>query len=316
MKKDFPRIVVSACLLGEEVRYDGSGKLDPYLVHTMGRFCTFIPLCPECEAGMSVPREPVNLWDDPASPRAVGAESGFDYSRGWRDFAMRRLGELSAEDPWGMVLKSRSPSCGVRVDVHTGCGARKRAGMGIFAAAAKEHLPLIPVESEAGLYNPSRRENFIVRLFAFRRLRELLSGNLSRRDLTLFHSRERLLLMAHSPEVARAAARVVANPATEDISLRHRRYSELYLKCMGMRATRAKNLKAIAFGASQLREGLRGGERAELEDAMERYRLGELPRLAVLTLLYHWARREGHHELLSQHYLNPHPLESRLLSLG
>ncbi|PLX39827.1 MAG: DUF1722 domain-containing protein [Deltaproteobacteria bacterium] len=316
MKNQSPRIAVSACLLGEEVRYDGSGKLDPYLVHTLGRWLSFIPVCPECEAGLSVPREPVNLWDDPSAPRAIGLETGIDYSHGWRDFALKRLNELAAEEPWGMVLKSRSPSCGIRVDVHTGCGARKRAGMGIFAAAAKERLPLIPVESEAGLYNPSRRENFIVRLFAFKRLRDLLEDEPTRSNLTLFHNRERLLMMAHSPELARSAGRVVADPTIRDVKLRFSRYSELYLKCLGMRATRAKNLRAIASGAAQLREGLRGGERAELAGAMERYRLGELPRLAVLTLLYHWARREKHHELLSQSYLCPHPVESRLLSLG
>ena len=308
---------VSACLLGENVRYDGGCKLDPYLVHTLARFARFVPLCPETESGMGVPREPVDLWAGGGGEvRAVGRESLADYSRSWREWAKAKAGELEGEDLWGMILKSRSPSCGPQVEIREGCGQKRRMGMGFFAEEVARSLPLVVVESEENLYDPGRRENFIVRLFAMRRLKKLVEGEKTRGRLVDFHTCEKLLLMAHSAEGYRSLGRTVARPTKEPLDRVYEAYRDGFIGALSHRSTRAKNCNVLSHAAGYFKKNLDVIEKGELGEAIEGYRAGLLPLTVPMTLLNHWNRRWRHPWLGAQSYLNPHPLELRLKCLA
>ncbi|HEV3350249.1 MAG TPA: DUF523 domain-containing protein, partial [Methylomirabilota bacterium] len=173
---DLPiRVDISSCPLGEEVRYDGGHQRDPYLTGVLARHVTWVPVCPELEVGMGVPREPIRLVGDPAAPRLLGVTSGADHTTRMNEFARRRAQELGRRGLSGYVLKRASPSCGMeRVKLYPDDdGPPARTGVGLFARALMDALPLLPVEEEGRLNDARRRDNFITRVFAYRRLTAL-----------------------------------------------------------------------------------------------------------------------------------------------
>ena len=107
------RVGVSACLLGEPVRYDGRHKRDAFLTDVLGKHVEWVPVCPELEVGMGVPRESVRLEGDVDAPRMVGVRSRIDHTAAMRRFAAERVRQLAALDLQGYVFKKGSPSCGL-----------------------------------------------------------------------------------------------------------------------------------------------------------------------------------------------------------
>lgn len=157
-----PRVGVSRCLLGDTVRYDGGHKYEPSVIDTLGADVEWVPVCPELEVGMGVPREPVHLSarDDGSGVRLLGVESRIDWTERMHQWARQRLDALAALKLAGFVLKSRSPSCGLRdVPVH---GAP--VGRGLFAELLVEAMPDLPVEDEEMLRDPEVRRRFLQRL--------------------------------------------------------------------------------------------------------------------------------------------------------
>jgi uncharacterized protein YbbK (DUF523 family) len=167
---DRPRIGVSACLLGERVRYDGRDKRDAWLVDILGPRVEWVPVCPEVEAGLGTPREPMNLGRDTTGRIVLVTDRvRDDLTATMRDYAARRAGELADADLDGYVLKAGSPSCGLDVPVH---GDRTPGrGRGVFAAALTARLANLPVADERELAEPSSRDRFVERVFAHYRRR-------------------------------------------------------------------------------------------------------------------------------------------------
>jgi uncharacterized protein YbbK (DUF523 family) len=169
------KLGISACLLGEKVRYDGGHRLDPFLRDTLGRFVEYVPVCPEVECGLGAPRETMHLVGDPSNPRLVTMKTGVDHTDRMHEWGMRRLDELAREDLSGYIFKSRSPSCAMeRVSVYS---EREIAmnGVGVWARMVMERFPLLPVEDEERLADPEIRENFIERVFVWKRWQDLVT---------------------------------------------------------------------------------------------------------------------------------------------
>ncbi len=306
--EDRIRIGVSSCLLGNKVRYDGNHRRDPYIADVLGRFFEFVPVCPEVECDMGVPREPIHLVGDPQNPRLVGRESGIDHTERMHTWATARLEALARRGLCGFIFKSKSPSSGMtRVKVHGEDGKVRRTGVGIFARRFMERFPLLPVEEESGLYDIERRENFIERVFIMHRLLHLIP---TKRDLVLFHSRHKLLVMAHSVEHYRALDRLVAGSLPLDELLP--RYTELLFAALKRKATVAKHARVLHRCLGYLKKNLTADERRELREIVERYRAGLVPLIVPVTLLEHYARKYRRHDLSDQYYLRPHPWELKL----
>ena len=163
------KLGVSACLLGENVRYDGDHRLDRFIRDTLGEYVNFVPVCPEVECGMPVPRETIQLERDPESPRLITIGSRKDMTRQMLDWAATRVRGLESEGLCGYIFKSNSPSCGIKgVKVHNEKGVSVKKGVGLFARAFMKHFPLLPTEDEDRLNDPGLRENFIKRIFAIK----------------------------------------------------------------------------------------------------------------------------------------------------
>ena len=167
-----PRIGISQCLLGENVRYDGGHKRDSVLIETLGRYAEWVPVCPEVEVGLGTPREPMHLVGDPQAPRLITINTGVDYTDAMNRFAQQRVRELDALNLSGFVFKSASPSCGIKgVPLFNIQGIETQDGVGLFARAFIAHFPLIPVEEEGRLHDPQVLKDFLERVLSYRQSR-------------------------------------------------------------------------------------------------------------------------------------------------
>jgi uncharacterized protein YbbK (DUF523 family) len=165
-----PRIGISQCLLGDNVRYDGGHKLDSVLIETLGRHVEWVPVCPEVEIGLGTPRESMHLVGDSQAPRLVTLNTGVDHTEAMNRFAQQRVRELEALNLSGFVFKSASPSCGISgVLLFNAQGTETQDGVGLFARAFMAHFPLIPVEDEDRLHDPQTLKNFLERVLAYQR---------------------------------------------------------------------------------------------------------------------------------------------------
>ncbi len=307
-------IGISQCLLGEPVRFDGGHKRDPFLTDTLARFVSYVPVCPEVEVGMGIPREPVRLQGDPASPRMVGTRSGTDHTRAMEAYSRRRALELDSAGLCGYILKKNSPSCGMeRVKVYGAEGGMPgRGGVGLFARALMERHPLLPVEEEGRLHDPVLRENFIDRVFAYRRWMDFLAERYTTGRLVEFHTAEKLLLLSHSPkryvELGRLVARAKALGAAEAKA----QYGIAFMEAVAERTTVRKHTNVLQHMAGYFKRDLEAASRAELVQVIDDYRTGLVPLIVPITLIRHHARVVKAAYLLGQVYLDPHPKELML----
>ena len=167
------RIGISQCLLGDHVRYDGGHKRDVLLADTLSRQVEWVPVCPEVEAGLGVPREPMQLEGTATSPRLVTITTKVDHTDTMARFSRRRVRELAALDLSGFVFKARSPSCGIgRVPLVSAQGVETPEGVGLFAQALIKRFPLLPVEDEDRLHDPQILKDFLKRVSDYRRSRD------------------------------------------------------------------------------------------------------------------------------------------------
>jgi uncharacterized protein YbgA (DUF1722 family)/uncharacterized protein YbbK (DUF523 family) len=307
-----PRLGISRCLLGDEVRYDGSHKRDPFLVSTLGRFVEWVPVCPEVEVGMGTPREPIQLVasaDRTPSVRLVGVRSREDWTARMTTFAASRMRELKSANLAGYVLKSDSPSCGLdRVRVFSGARVM-RSGRGLFADALVKMLPHLPVEEEGRLNDPALRENFVERVFAYQRLRLLFSGRWTIHSLVVFHSMHKLQLLSHSRQGYAELGRLVADAVKRPQRDLSETYQRLFMTTLSRLATPARHSDVMMHAIGHLKRLMQTGDRDELLTAIDEHRRGIVPLVVPLTLLRHHVRRHDVGYLRDQTYLEPHPRE-------
>lgn len=307
------RIGVSSCLLGQKVRFDGGHKRDAFLVDTFGRFVEWIPVCPEAEVGMGIPREPIRLQRVGDSLRLLGVKSATDHTEAMKRWAAGRVEALAREDLDGYILKKDSPSCGMeRVKVYDANGAPARTGRGLFAEALIARLPLLPVEEEGRLSDPRLRDNFVERVFAYRRLRTLFAGRWSVGGLVSFHTAHKLTLLAHSPAAYRDLGRLVADAAAMPRAQLKESYEAGFMRGMATLATPRKQVNVLQHMLGYFRKSLDQGAKAELAEAIADYQKGFVPLVVPITLFRHHVRQCGVAYLAGQTYLEPHPKELML----
>jgi len=307
------RVGVSACLLGREVRFDGGHKRDRYLTDEFGAFVEFVPVCPEVELGMGIPRESVRLVETESGLRMIAERSGTDHTEAMQRWCRQRVEQLERMDLCGYVLKRGSPSCGMeRVRVYTRGGMPERRGRGLFADALLGRLSDLPVEEEGRLNDPVLRENFVERVFAYQRLRQMFRPRWTVGGLVAFHTAHKLQLMAHSPADYRTLGRLVAAARETPRAELERAYRAAFMAALGRRATPARHFNVLQHTAGYFRRQLDAESRAELGRLFEDYRAGLLPLIVPITLVRHYVRRFGVDYLDGQVYLEPHPKELML----
>jgi uncharacterized protein YbgA (DUF1722 family)/uncharacterized protein YbbK (DUF523 family) len=313
---DLPiRVGISSCLLGEEVRYDGGHQKDAYITGVLARYFTWVPVCPELEVGMGVPREPIRLVGDAGAPRLMGVTSGTDHTERMHEFARRRVEELRRRELSGYILKRASPSCGLeRVKVHPGDGGGPpaRTGTGLFARALTDALPLLPVEEEGRLNEAHLRDNFITRVFAYRRLAALRESGPGPAAVVEFHTAHKYLLLAHSPTAYARLGRLVAEVARPTRAGWLDGYSEGFMRALATRATVKKHVNVLQHIMGFFKKQLSPAEKRELAGVIGDYAVGLVPLVVPITLINHYVARFDVAYIRDQIYLRPHPKELML----
>lgn len=306
------KLGVSACLLGQKVRFDGGHQLDRFITETLGRYVDFVPVCPEVECGLPVPREAMRLVGDPENPRLVTIRTRIDHTDRMLAWARQRVKELEKEDLHGFIFKSDSPSSGMeRVKVYDAKGNPQKKGVGIFARVFMTHFPLLPVEEDGRLHDPKLRENFIEAIFTYKRWRDVVSAPSIPR-LVEFHTRHKLLLLSHSPEIYRQLGQLVARSGQLPLPEAYRQYQDLLLRALRQKTTTKKHLNVLYHLLGYFKRELSAEEKQELLEIFEHYRQGLLPLIVPVTLINHYVRKYNQPYLKEQYYLNPHPLELQL----
>jgi uncharacterized protein YbgA (DUF1722 family)/uncharacterized protein YbbK (DUF523 family) len=303
------RLGISSCLLGNPVRYDGGHKLDRFIRDTLGLYVQFVPVCPEVECGLPTPREAMRLVGDPEGPRLLTRTTHIDHTDRMLAYARRRVVELERENLCGFIFKKDSPSSGMlRVKVYNRQGMPTKSGSGLFARVFMDHFARIPVEEEGRLHDPGLRENFIERIFALRRWRMLLAEKKSLGGLVAFHTREKLLLLAHSPSHYRRMGKWVADGKYIAARELFDQYEQLFMSALQLKSSVAKNINVLQHILGYFKKQLTGEEKQEMLSILEAYRSGHLPLIVPITLLNHYVRKYDQDYLAAQTYLNPHPV--------
>lgn len=312
-KRPCPKLGISTCLLGENVRYDGGHKLDRYLRDVLGPFVEWVPVCPEVECGLPIPRESMHLEGTPEAPRLITRKTRIDHTDQMVRWAEKRLNELQKENLCGYVFKAKSPSSGMRdIKIYSEKGHPVSKGSGIFAGLFMKRFPLIPVEDEGRLNDPGLRENFIERVFVTWRWQQFIQTNRTAKGFVDFHTAHKLTLMAHSPAVLRELGRIVAENRGTPSQSTLDRYLESMMTALKLIATVRKNTNVLQHVMGYFKKILSQDEKQELLEIIAQYHQSLVPLIVPVTLLNHYVRKYDESYLSKQVFLNPHPIELML----
>ncbi len=306
-----PRIGVSECLLGRQVRFDGGHKRHAFLAEALAPHVEYVAVCPEVEVGMGVPRETLRLVTGPRGIDMVGNRTGTVYTDRMETWAARRADQLAALELDGYVLKKDSPSCGIEgVPVHSERGGPSLSGSGLFAAVLSNSLRSVPLVEDGWLHDSGRRESFLCRVFTHHRLRAGLGDGASRAKLVELHAAHKFLYMAHSPEKQVQLGRIVAAVAERRLEDVISEYIALAMQVLAIPTTAGKHINVLHHILGFFKDVITGAEKAELLALIEHYRDGVHGLETPLALLVHHLRRyRADGWLAAQVYLEPYPRE-------
>lgn len=306
------RIGISACLLGEPVRYDGGDKRDALITNTLARHVELVALCPEVAAGMGVPREPIQLLERSNGLRAITTgNTALDVTNALRTYGARMSRELGNIS--GYIFKSRSPSCGIGdVPIYRqGRQRPTRKGAGLYAHEWINRRPLLPVEDEARLQDARIRDNFLERIFFYHRWQVLCVRGLSMQRLYEFHATLRLTLMAHASSESTLRA-LLTQAGTRVSATLARDYLAECMRILNRRATRSRHTRVLRYLARRLATGLGIDERRELARRIERYENAQTALIVPIMLINEHLGRHPLAGLDDQTYLKPSAAERAL----
>ncbi len=308
----FPRpvVVVSKCLGFAPCRYNGAIIADDF-VRRLQPHVEFLPICPEVEIGLGVPRNPVRIVQAGGARLLLQPATGADATERMRSWTASYLAALP--EVHGFILKGRSPSCGTRdVKIYGRGGNVLERGGGFFGGAVLERFPLLPVEDEGRLSNLRLREHFLTRLYALARF-SAVKARPTMRDLVQFHAANKLLLMAYSQKELRLLGRIVANPERKPLPALLPEYEEHLRRALAQLPRLAANVNVLMHALGYF-QGLSSGEKAHFLDTLQRYRLQKVPLSVPLSLVHSWIIRFGEPYLQQQTFLQPYPEELLALS--
>jgi uncharacterized protein YbgA (DUF1722 family)/uncharacterized protein YbbK (DUF523 family) len=305
-------IGISSCLLGQNVRFDGGHKQDDYIMGTLGEYFEFHPFCPEMGIGLGAPRPTLHLVKIDHTVRCVGVKDpDWDVTEALRDYAEQQK-HLHA-DLCGYILKKGSPSCGMeRVKVYGSTNQPSSKGIGIYAEEMMRNNPLLPVEEEGRLGDPSLRENFIQRVYVLYRWKEMLLAGLTVNSLTKFHARHKLIIMSHDDY--RDLGQLLAGVTKANLEQVAEQYITQLMETLKKPATRKNHVNVLQHIQGYLKKNLSADDKAELCEVIDRYRNGYIPLIVPITLLKHHFRISPDPYIEESYYMSPYPQELQLIN--
>lgn len=300
-----PKIIISRCFL-EPVRYNGEIVKD-FFIEKLKNYVDFVDVCPEVDIGLGVPRPKVIIIKKDNFKRLIQPETQKDLTEKMEEYIENKLNSLKDFD--GFILKAKSPSCGVgSAKLHNEDGKRVIGrGYGFFAEIIRKKFPYLPLEDEGRLRNPEIKKHFLVRVFAFAHLRDLVK-NPSAKRLVEFQTQYKYLLMSYSQKHLRQLGQIVAE-GKRDLKEKIKNYQEIFYQAFFRRPSRGREINTLRHLISHLSSQLNKNERKHLEDLINKYEKGWLELRVILELIRNFTYRFDIEYLLLQKYLNPYPEE-------
>lgn len=303
------KLGISACLLGEQVRFDGGHKRHDFIHDTLSRYFSFVPVCPEVAIGLGIPREPIRLVATAGVVRAVGTRNPeMDVTSALRDHAAQTAAGL--DDISGYIFKKGSPSCGMeRVKVYHVNGMPQAQGRGIYADELLRRMPLLPAEEEGRLEDPVLRENFIERVFIYHRWQRLSRAILTPAALVEFHTEHKYAILSRGQTAYRQLGRLVAHAGGKNTAFAELcdEYIALLMHTLVKPAKRGHHANVLMHMMGYLKNRLEPQDKQDLLRHIDDYRRGIVPLVVPLTLLNHFLRKHPDRYLQRQRYLLPYP---------
>jgi uncharacterized protein YbgA (DUF1722 family)/uncharacterized protein YbbK (DUF523 family) len=307
-----PSVVVSRCIEFDHCRWNAD-MITSHIVERLKDFLDFVPVCPEMEIGLGVPRDPIRIVSSKGVQHLVQPETGRDVSNEMTRFAESFLDKLSEID--GFILKNKSPSCGMK-DVRVYAGPDRGGSIaktdGFFARSVLSRFPKMPIEDEGRLRNMRIRDHFLSRLYTFSEFRTVRASE-SVDALIRFHSENKLLLLAHNQKLEREMGRTVANHDRLAPDLLAKRYGEQLTGALATAPRFTANINVLLHASGHFRKRLNHKEKAFFLDAVEKYREGRVSICAPKNILKSWIVRFDEERLDHQTFFAPYP--DRLMEL-
>jgi len=299
------QVGISACLLGEKVRFDGGHKRSEFVENDLRRYFTYVPVCPEVAIGLGVPRKAIRLVRRENIIRVEASDGSIDVTEKLTEFSKAKTAQFDFLS--GYIFCAKSPSCGMeRVRVYTNEGAAKE-GVGLYARILMEQNPLLPVEEDGRLCDPILRENFVTRVYAYHDWQQLKATGITRGKIISFHSRYKYLLFAHHPASYSLLGKLLGDSVSMPLEQLAERYISGLMQGLKNKATRKGHTNVLQHLQGYFKKTLSPEQKAELHHLIDKYRRGLVPLMSPMTLIQHYLREYPNPYLTSQVYLNPHP---------
>ncbi len=313
-KKEDIIIGISACLIGEKVRFDASNKPSNFCINELGQHVTFKAYCPEVAVGLPIPRPTIRLIKDQDMIKVSRPDGSGDVTSAIKAYG-KKIAALSA-NLTGYVFCAKSPTCGMeRVKVYSPTGDPLQAqGIGVFSREIMKANPLLPCEENGRLNDPIIRENFVARVYAYRHWQALVESGLSKHKLTNFHAQYKYTVMSHDLVAYKQLGRLLAR-ADIDLEDQAEQYIAGLMAALTRKATRKNHTNTLSHIQGYFSKHLNKEQRKELSAQVESYRNGIVPLMVPLTLINHYLLAHPNDYLAQQAYLNPYP-ESLKLRYG
>lgn len=302
-----PLVGVSRCLGIAACRWDGAIILSDHVAQ-LAPYVELRPVCPEVEMGLEVPRDPIRIVSAQGGRRLVQPATGRDLTAAMEAVVRRCVLDLSEAD--GLILKSRSPSCGLR-DARAYASAEAETATeetcrGMFASGVLERLPHLAVEDELSLRDASRWDHFLMRLFAQARFRAVRAEG-TPGALVRYQTENKLLLMAYDKQRLSAMGRLVATVAERPMTETLDAYAENLYAALAEPARRSTHVNALMHAMGYLSKRVTRRERGDFLELLDAYRQGNAPLSACVAALASWVAQYGEPYLARQTYLHPYP---------
>lgn len=313
MTQEKIKIGISSCLLGEKVRFDGNHKHNQYINKVLANYFDFTPFCPEVSIGLPVPRDPIKLVKKAQKIHCIGVkDSSLDVTDKLKNIADQQ--SHWHQDLYGYILKKDSPSCGMtRVKVYNN-DIPERMGTGLYAQQMMENFPHLPIEEEGRLQDQGLRENFIQRVFLYRRWRTLTEkDSTTLQDLQTFHAQHKYLFMSHDQNLTKALGKLLADGHQAPLQILKEQYLEQMTTLLKIVPTRKNHMNTLQHIQGYLKTHLSSDDKQELTDIMVQYHQGILPLIVPISFLRHYFRKHPNDYIQDSYYLQPDPQELRVI---
>jgi len=307
-------VAISSCLLGNPIRYDATGQRDRFLTDKLGKYVTFIPFCPE-HLAFGTPRQTIRIVLEEERKAVYTVFSKEDVTQKMQNAMDTELQNLQSELICGIILKSKSPSCGLGSTKYYTKEMSEGKKDGLFALTCKEHFHDFPIEEEARLIDPWLRENFVMHLFAYEEARQFEKSVSHLSELIAFHTHYKFLLHSKSEKHYRELGRIVANHALLPFSHVCQQYLALFRKAIALKGKISKTVNVLEHMAGFFKHELSAIEKQELHSQIAEFQQEIIPLISVMSTIEFLAKKYDIHYLLEQKFLNPYPKDLGLRSV-